>query len=188
MKKTICESCMLWIISLLFALDLKAQVNEMPITSSSHKASNFFYQGRANLENLENTVAIMLFNKAIELDPKFAMAYLYRAQSGGGFIVYRKNLGKAIKLSEKVTIGEKLQIMAAKAEADGDLPKQHEYIEQLLKEFPTDKRIQMLAGNYLYDAGKYAEALAYYTKSIELDNQFPPPYNRIGYCNSLITN
>lgn len=162
---------------------LWAQSDEVPITAASQKAKNFFLQGREYLENVEYNTAILLFNKAIELDPKFAMAYLYRAQSGGGYEIYRKNLGKAVKLSEKVTQGERLLILLTEALANNDPVQAKAYIEQLLQEFPLDKRVQTEAGNYYSSTGEDKEALRYYMRAVEIDSTYAPAYNMLGYCN-----
>ena len=74
---------------------------------------NFFLDGREKFENQEIAAAASLFDKAIEKDPDFAIAYLYRAQSGGGFNVMKKNIDKAVSLEDKVSPGEKLEISLA---------------------------------------------------------------------------
>ncbi|MBN1142921.1 MAG: tetratricopeptide repeat protein [Bacteroidales bacterium] len=163
--------------------DLRAQSDEVPITAASQKAKNFFLQGREYLENVEFNTAILLFNKAIELDPKFAMAYLYRAQSGGGYDIFRKNLEKAVKLSDKVTQGERLQILLTEAFANSDKVQAKALVDQLLQEFPLDKRVQTEAGNYYSSTGDDKEALRYYLRAVEIDSSYAPAYNMLGYCN-----
>lgn len=163
--------------------DLWAQSDEITITAASQKAKNFFLQGREYLENLENNTAILLFNKAIELDPKFAMAYLYRAQSGGGYDIFRKNLEKAVKLSGKVTQGERLLILFIEARANSDNVQAKELVNQLLQEFPLDKRVQTEAANYYSSTGEDQEALRYCMRAVEIDSTYAPGYNMLGYCN-----
>lgn len=162
--------------------------NEMSITTSSKEALNFFLTGRDKLENIESVAAASFFDKAIQKDPDFAMAYLYRSQSGGGFNVFRQNLDKAVSLANKVSEGEKLQILSFQASADGNSQKQKEHVDQLLKLFPSDKRVHIIAGNYYYYNYNYSEALVQFTKSTELDNKFALAYNMIGYCQSALNN
>ena len=163
--------------------DLWAQSDEVPVTAASQKAKNFFLQGRDYLENVEYNTAILLFNKAIELDPKFALAYLYRAQSGGGYEIYRRNLEKAVKLSEKVTQGERLLILLTEARANSDNVQAKALVDQLLQEFPLDKRVQTEAGNFFRSTGEDKEALRYYMHAVEIDSNYAPAYNMLGYCN-----
>jgi tetratricopeptide (TPR) repeat protein len=168
--------------------NLLAQVKEIPITSSSKEAINLFVTGRDKSENYETDAAISLFEKAIKLDPDFAVAYLYRANAGGGYNIYRQNLDKAVSLINKVSNGEKLLIQYNQAAADGNGQKQKEYLDQLLKSFPSDKRVQEIAGWYYWSAGDFSTALMYFKKSAELDSNFAPIYNDLGGCQSMLNN
>lgn len=172
----------------LASYDLAAQVKEVPVTTSSKEALNFFLTGRDKFENQEAAAAASLFDKAIEKDPSFAIAYIYRAQSGGGYNVFRQNLDKAVSLADKVSPGEKLEISYFKAFADGDGQKQKEYLDQLLSTFPFDKRVQELAGEHYYNMNDFQSALAHFTKAKEIDSNFAPVYNMIGYCQSALNN
>jgi tetratricopeptide (TPR) repeat protein len=172
----------------LVSYNLTAQVKEIPVTTSSKEALNFFLTGRDKFENQEIVAASSLFDKAIEKDPSFALAFLYRAQSGGGFNVFRQNLDKAVSLADKVSPGEKLEISYSQAFADGNSLKQKEYLDQLLSTFPFDKRVQELAGEHYYNINDFQTALAHFTKAKEIDNNFESVYNMIGYCQSSLNN
>lgn len=167
-------------------LHLLAQKGEMPITTSSKEALKLFSAGVDKMENIERAAAVILFDQAIEKDPEFALAYLYRAHAGGGSKVFHQNLDKAVSLIDKVTEGEKYFIWYWKAQADDDGVKQKEYLEQLLKLFPSDKRIQRYAGNYYhYNVADYKTALQYYKEAIALDKNYAAIYNYMGYAQAL---
>jgi len=180
--------CILLIIYLFVPLCLMAQNKEITITTSSKEALDFLLKGRDKLENFEEADAAALFEKAIQKDPEFAMAYLYRSQSGGGFNVFRQNLDKAAGLISKVSEGEKYEILYFQALANGDGLKRKEYLDRLLKLFPSDKRVQGLAGIYYYSINDFNNALKHFTKSTELDNKYPPSFNMVGYCQSALNN
>jgi tetratricopeptide (TPR) repeat protein len=158
---------------------------EMPITTSSREAKALFQQARDKVDNLENEAAAPLLDQAIQKDPGFAMAYAYRAFTGGGFNVLRENLDKAASLADKVSAGERLWIMARQAQADGKPARAP--IDELLKLHPTDKRVAQLAGS---DRGTFADglpaALEHYRKAVALDTQFASAYNQIGYTHSRL--
>ena len=162
--------------------------NEIPITTSSKEALKFFIDGRDKFENIEFVAAASFFDKTIQTDPNFAMAYLYRSWSGGGSNIFRQNLDKAVSLIDKVSDGEKNEILYNQAQADGNGQKQKEYLDQLLISFPSDKRVHLLAGQYYYSLNDYSNALMHYTKVTELDKDFAPTYNMIGYCQSALNN
>jgi tetratricopeptide (TPR) repeat protein len=177
-----------FLISACIAPNLAAQTKEIPVTTSSKEALDLFLAGRDKFENLVTTTASTLFDKAIEKDPNFALAYLYRAQSGGGFNVFRKNLDKAISLSDKASDGEKLVISYYQAFADGNGGKQKESLDKLLSTFPSDKRVQAIAGEYYYGINDFQQALTYFKKASDIDKNFAPVYNMIGYCEAGLNN
>lgn len=175
-------------IACLTSYDLIGQVKEVPVTTSSKEALNFFLSGRDKFENQEIAAAASLFDKAIEKDPSFAIAYLYRAESGGGYNVFRQNLDKAVSLADKVSPGEKLEISFAQAFANGDGQKQKDDLDQLLSAFPFDKRVQELAGEHYYTINDFHNALVHFTKAKVIDSNFAPVYNMLGYCQSALNN
>jgi len=178
-----------WIIFLVFTLNTMAQVKEVPITTSSKEALEYFILGRDNSEKGEVDSAALLFDKAIQKDPDFAMAYLWRSWSGGGYNVWRQNLDKAVSLVDKVSPGEKLVILEAQASSDGNGQKQKEYLEQILKAYPSDKRVQVFVGNdYFYSKNDFPSALKHYKKAAELDNNYAAAYNMIGLTQSSLEN
>jgi tetratricopeptide (TPR) repeat protein len=162
---------------------LIAQRQEMAITTSSDEARELFLQGREGFELIEVAAAAQLFEQAFNRDPHFALAYLYRFGTGvGGPEVAQKYLDKALALVDQVSEGEKYLILYSKAQFDGEGLKQKEYLDMLLDLFPTDKRMQYLAGRYFnYEVRDLQTALKYYQRAIKLDTTFAPVYNYIGY-------
>ncbi len=156
--------------------------SEIPITTVSDQARGLFLQGWEKLDNLKAYEAADLFDEAIKKDPDFARAYLYRAFSGGGYKTYRDNLAKAAALLDKVSDGEKHEILFLLAGADGEGEKEKAELDQLLVMFPNDKRVQEYAGNYYYyTAQEYDKALEHFNQCITLDASYPPVYNTLGY-------
>lgn len=117
------------------------EVGEMPITTSSKEALTLFLQGRDKSDNAETAAALTLFEQALEKDPNFALAYVYRWQFSGSYTISRQNLKKAMSLADKVSPGEKLWILAAHAQSEVNSAKQKEHLDQLLKLHPSDKRV-----------------------------------------------
>lgn len=188
MKTVKCTSIIVWILFFVLPINLLAQGKEIPVTTSSKEALKYFLEGRDKSEDFESVSAASLFDKAIEKDPAFALAYSFRAYSGGGYDVYRKNMDKSVSLADKVSKGEKLEILFFQAMAEGNLQKEKEMIDQLLKLFPADKRVQIYAGFYYSNIADLNKALAHYKKSAELDSKYAPAYNLIGYTESTLNN
>ena len=155
---------------------------EVPITTNSEEALKSFLNGRDVFEKLKFPQAAELFDQAIAQDKNFVMAYLYRANSGGGNKVARENLSKAIELFDKATEGEKHLILYNKAFFDNDGVNQKIELDSLLNLYPEDKRIQDLAGTYYYYwIQDYPNALNHFKKAVTIDSNFAPSYNTLGY-------
>ncbi|HEY3373345.1 MAG TPA: tetratricopeptide repeat protein [Prolixibacteraceae bacterium] len=176
------------LIGILVPFELLGQNKEVPITTSSKEALDLFVKGREKLENSESVAATELFDQAIQKDPNFASAYLYRSQSGGGFNVFRENLAKAMVLANKVSEGERDEILFYMAQADGDGFKEKEYLDRLLKNYPSDKRVQTQVGIYFFGNGDYTAALDHFKKATALDKNYATAYNMIGYCQAALNN
>lgn len=186
--KTLKYALFILVVFMIVPINLQAQSKEVPVTTTSKEALKFFLDGRDKFENNEFNAAASLFDKAIQTDPNFAIAYLYRAQSGGGYNVYRQNLNKAISLIGKVSEGEKLEIQYNQAYADGNGQKQKELFDKLLAAFPSDKRVQAGAGMYYFGINDFSTALKHFSKAAELDKNYSSTYNMIGYCQSALNN
>jgi tetratricopeptide (TPR) repeat protein len=156
---------------------------EVPITTASEDARKLFLEGREKFENLELEKAAALFDQAIQKDSKFALAYMLRSQSGGGYTVALENRNKAIDLAGSVSPGERMMIKYDEAQAAGQTAKQKVYLDSLLEAFPMDKRVQFGAGLYYRALGDLKTAIAYYEKAIALDSSYALPYNLLGYEN-----
>jgi len=166
------------------------QEGEIPISTSSDEALKLFLEGRDKFELLEYVASAQFFEQAIEKDSNFALAYLYRFRSGvGGAKVAQEFLAKAVSLADKVSLGERYLISYYKAQVDGEGAKQKETLDKLLELFPSDKRVQDLAGAYFqFRARDFSTALKYYKRVTELDPTYGPVYNQIGYCNLTLGN
>jgi len=145
-----------------------------------------FIHGRDNLANVQLRQASEYFDQAIQKDPDFAMAYLYRAQSVGGYNMAMDNIHKAVSLVDKVSSGEKMLIMATKASFEGNRIEEKSYVEQLDKAYPTDKWAQTQIGQFHYGNSDYKMALEHFNRALKADPNFAPPYNMIGYANSQL--
>ncbi len=168
---------------------VKASTGEIPITSSSKEALQLFEQGRDSFDNVEIAEAAPLFDQAIQKDPGFALAYAYRALSGGDYPAFRKNIDKAVAMADKVSPGERHVILAMKAQADGDPATQKTHLDQLKTLFPTDKRVHTQLGLHAaFVLADNKQALVHYRKAVALDPTYGPAYNLIGYSETALRN
>jgi tetratricopeptide (TPR) repeat protein len=154
---------------------------KIPVTTASAEAKNEFLQGRELTEKLVITDSIAHFEKAVSLDPNFALAELNLANSaptGGEFF---EHLHKAVSLADKASNGEKLLILATEAGANNDPAKQKDYLDQLVAAYPNDERAHFNLGAYHFGQQEYSQAIEHYKKATEIAPDYSPAYNILGY-------
>jgi len=153
----------------------------MPITSSSNEAIELFKEARILSENFEFTEDVLKYDKAIKLDPDFALAYLFRAINSGNYNDRVKNIEMAVDKIDKVSDGEKHLILAYKCSYDADEGMMWDHLNKLAELHPRDKRINLYLGTFNFRWEKYDEALNFYKKALEIDKKFPAAINMMGY-------
>ena len=154
---------------------------KMPITTASEEARKEFLQGRDLNEKLLNQDSIAHFDKAISLDPNFAMAELNRANVSPTGKEFFEHLKKAVSLADKASNGEKLLILGTEAGVNGNAAKQKEYLDQLVSAFPNDERANFALGGYYFGQQDFPQAIQYYKKATELNPKFSSAFNLLGY-------
>jgi tetratricopeptide (TPR) repeat protein len=158
-----------------------ANTGKVPITTKSEEARNEFLQGRDLSEKLLAQESLQHFQKAVALDPDFAFAELALANNAPTTKEFFEHLNKAVALSAKASDGEKFQILAAQAAANGDTVKQKQYLDQLIAAYPNDERAQAAIGNYYFAQQDLASTVEHYKKATGIAPNFSPSYNILGY-------
>ena len=154
---------------------------KIPITTSSEEARKEYLAGRDLQEKLRITDSIQHFDKAISLDPNFALAELNRANVSPTAIEFFDHLKKAVTLSDKASDGERMLIQAAEAGANGNQTKQRETLERLAATYPNDERAHFNIGGYYFGLQDYQQAISHYKKATELDPTYSTAFNILGY-------
>lgn len=166
----------------------QADEGKIPITTSSNEAKKEFLEGRDLAEKLLTQNSIQHFQKAIALDSNFALAELYLSGASPTPKEFFEHLNKAVKLSAKVSEGERLMILGTEAAVNNNNPKQKECYEKLVATYPNDERAHVNLAGYFYGQQEYAKALEHYTKVTTLAPSYAPVYNMLGYCNFQLGN
>jgi len=88
------------------------------------------------------------------------MAYYYLPLTGAYVKGEESNLMKAVALAPHVSEGERNMILYAYAAVVHDVKAERKYMNSLLNDFPSDKRIRTEAGNYFFNIQDYANAIS----------------------------
>ena len=154
---------------------------KIPITTTSEEARKEFVTARDMAERLLGTESIEHYDKAIALDPKFALAELNRAGVSATGKEFFEHLGKAVSLAGGASHGERLLILATEAGANGDTVKQKGYLDQLETAYPADERAHFIVGGYHFGQQDFPSAIEHYKKATELAPNYSPAFNLLGY-------
>lgn len=154
---------------------------KIAITTSSEEARKEFLLGRDLAEKLRITDSIAHFDKAISLDPNFALAELNRANVSPTAKEFFDHLKKAVALADKASDGERMLIQANEAGANADPTKQKEILDKLVAAYPNDERAQFNLGGYYFGQQDFAQAITHYKRATELAPDYSTAFNILGY-------
>lgn len=154
---------------------------EIPVTTRSDKAREAFLKARQKYENLRADESRELFDTALRHDSTFALAHFYRARTRLTAIDYEYHLDQALTLSSNASDGERMLIQASAALEKGDSARHVGLLDKLVRQYPQDKRAHMMLAEAYYFRKDFQRAIAELERAIELDRDFAPPYNLLGY-------
>ena len=157
------------------------QETYIPLTTESQEARDLFIQGLDLMQRLRAPESVEYFEKAIQLDTNFAMAYFNLSVAAENAIDRLRYLEKAKSKIDDVSKGERLLILGFDAAIMGNQGKQLEYFEELVRVYPKDVNAHMTLGNQYFGTQKYDLAIEQYKISTKLNPQFSQTYNQLGY-------
>ena len=161
--------------------DKPATGGKIAITTSSEEARKEFLAGRDLAEKLRVTDSIAHFDKAIALDPNFALAELNRANVSPTAREFFEHLKKAVALADKASDGERMLIQANDAGANANPTQQKEILEKLVAAYPNDERAHFTLGGYYFGQQDFAQAITHYKRATELAPDYSTAFNILGY-------
>jgi len=162
-----------------------AEIRISEAATSSMEAYKYFLAGRDFLDKFYFEEARKNLEKAVDLDPQFASAYLYL------FAAYRylnnfepaaEALKKAKAYSGKATEKERLFIEAAYARRIEQNPdKQLDILREIAAKYPKEKEVHFSLLAIYQQKKMYPEAIAEAGKALDLDPEWGIILNSLGY-------
>jgi len=164
-----------------------ARMHIQDVTTRSLEAYNYFLKGREAGEKRYWNDARQYFEKAIQIDPGFAMAYLYLSKTYGQLQLadmqkHNETLEKAYRSSRRATENEQLAIRADYAGIiEQDSRKQLDLLLELSEKAPRDKRVFFSLGLWYRDHEIPEKAINAFKIAVELDPSFGEAANQLAY-------
>jgi tetratricopeptide (TPR) repeat protein len=154
---------------------------KMAVTTSSDEALQHYCKGKELMQILKYNQAASEFDKALILDPEFAMAYILRAAISDSPEDYFTYINEGLALTDKMPQSEKNFLCFVKASKERDWDKKMTYLNDLIEFYPGDPWFRELEGMHYQNIEKnYPRALEAYLKAVEL-NPRSAAWNHLGY-------
>jgi serine/threonine protein kinase/Flp pilus assembly protein TadD len=154
------------------------------VTTSSLEALQAFSLGEKTMEGTGDAAsAIPFLQRAVQLDPNFALAYASLGISYanlGETSLAAENIKKAFELRDRISQREQLSIESYYyLDVTGDLEKARKSVEVLAQAYPRDSSPPNELGN-IYDAfGQYDKSLTAYQDALRLNPENASYYSNV---------
>ena len=162
-----------------------AEIPIAEVTTISMEAYRYYQEGRENFRKLYYDDARIAFEKAVELDPDFSMAYYYLALVNAERLNKEASdtaLKRAQALSHKATEKERLRIEAYYARRiENDPEKSFRILRQIAERYPKEKEIIYDLGVRYEVRGDSNQAIKEHSRALELDPDYGLAHNQLGY-------
>jgi len=163
--------------------EAKIPISETP--TSSMEAYKYFLEGQENLDKMYREDALKNLEKAVELDPQFAIAYLYLYRVHRSLMNTQRSaeaLEKAKAFSGKATEKERLYIEAAYARrVEKNTDKEVRILQEIAAKYPKEKEVHSSLFAIYRQKKMFPEAIAEANKALELDPKWATILNQLGF-------
>ena len=158
-----------------------ANPQRLPVTTSSPAAARYFETGMVHFENHRWNFALRDWREAVNLDPNFGLAYTWICFLTTNLAEESDTRSKAEAAMASVTPGEQLMIKWITSVHENNYIQGIQAMNDLAAAFPEDKRVNFLAGYWLYRQDEYANSRRFTQKALALDPGYATAYNQLGY-------
>jgi DNA-binding winged helix-turn-helix (wHTH) protein/Flp pilus assembly protein TadD len=152
-------------------------------TTPSLEALEAFSLGAKTMGGDDSAAAVPFFQRAIKLDPKFALAYAYLGacySNLGETSLAAENNRRAYELRDRASEREKLLIDSNYyASVTGDLEKDRRDLEVWAQTYPRDRNPHNGLGVDWETVGQYDKSLAEYREALRLSRNLAMDYDNL---------
>jgi len=156
---------------------------EEATTPSLDALQAFSLASKYQVERNDNAGAVPLFQRAIRIDPNFAMAYAWLAvcyANLGERKLAAEHFRKAYELRERVSDREKFMIESLYSDfVTGDLEKSRRAYELWTQTYPRDFVARANLGAVNADLGQFDAALREFREALRIDPDTPLVYSNL---------
>jgi serine/threonine protein kinase/tetratricopeptide (TPR) repeat protein len=150
-------------------------------TTASPEALQYYTTGHAEMEKSQTVAAIASFERAIAIDPNFAIAYYHLGvayENEGDMASSRKYAKQAFRFVDRVSDYERAQIIPAYYRATGEVYKEMDALQLSIRNYPRRWEFPNQLGVRYVDLGQYEEGLKEGLDGTRVQPNIEPPYRR----------
>jgi eukaryotic-like serine/threonine-protein kinase len=148
------------------------------VTTANLEAWRHYVQGLKGEDAMRNGIALDEYRKAVAIDPGFALAHYRIAYVGERMAVDVETRRAAIQAAvgglDRMPAKERLLVQAWKAKMEGRPQDASAVYARAAEAFPQDKEVLSAVGDFRYEEGRYAEALPWFERAVDLDPAWEP--------------
>lgn len=152
-----------------------------PVTTASRAAARYFETGMVHYENHRWNFALRDWREALQLDPRFALAYTWICFTTTDPAEESKDRAAAEGLLESVTPAEQLMIRWMAGAHENNYIQAIQAMNDLAQMYPRDKRLNFLIGYWLYKLDEYERSRKFTERALAEDDKYATAYNQLGY-------
>jgi tetratricopeptide (TPR) repeat protein len=151
------------------------------VATKSDDARKLVEKALDQYENVLLEMSISTAHQAATRDPHFALAFALWSYAANHTQPAPEALKRAKALAAKATPDEQLIVNWMVDVQQGDNLAAIGAMNDLLARFPNDKHVLYLTSEWLYSQQDYDRARKLMEKTLEIDPNFPPTLNMLGY-------
>jgi len=165
------------------AADIDREIGK--ITTSSPEAYKFYSEGRKYHNSGDSRRSIQLMEKAVEIDPGFAMAYRSMAMSYNNLFLFsdrEKFMQKALELVDRLSEAERYQIQGSfYADSEETYGQAIAAFSKLITLYPDNTTANHNLALIHYQLEEWDQAIERYEACVRNRTEFVPSYTQLSY-------
>ncbi len=149
------------------------------VTTHSRDAYRLYLEGIELSDKYYAAEAAEKFQRAVEIDSSFAMAYYHLAALRDQSLIE-----KAVEYSAGASRRERHYIMSLDASLSGRINQAIEELKKIVEYYPDEKEAFYRLGALYGNAGQMDSAISCYERAVSIDPLYKPAHNQLAYAYS----
>ncbi len=171
------------------------------VTTANLAAYEHYFKARQALDLMKADDAMRELERALALDPDFALAHYQRAVVDAWSPVWVKanktgdeasvrtmqaHIDAAMRLADRLPEKERLALLGWRATLDRKPEEAQRLRDQAAEAYPEDKEAVFWAGDVRFHVGRFDEALPYFERALKLDPNYVLALNHEAMCHEQL--